>query len=60
MVEATHIEKWTQHQQQGYSSFILKVVQQQTKSGSLKLSRSVGNFDKIWSTCRQHEIQYSE
>jgi len=60
MVKATHMKKWTQHQQQGYSSFILKVVQQQTKSGSPKLSCSVGNFDKIQSTCGQHEILYPE
>jgi len=56
MVKATHMKKQTQHQQQGYSSFILKVVQQQTKSGSPKLSCSVGNSDKIPSTCGQHEI----
>jgi len=56
MVTAAHVKKWTQREQERYSSFILKVVQQQMKSGSPKLSCSVGNFDQIWSTCGQHEI----
>jgi hypothetical protein len=30
------------------------------ESGPLDLSCVTANFDKIWSACGQHEIQYTE
>jgi len=34
--------------------------QSASKQGLLNLLCGAGNFSKIWSTCRQHEIQFTE